>query len=95
MIKKYFIKENENLFKLLILIFVLFLSFILCEMLLRVYIVFKYNKLIENYNKFGHIREPLLGFELQPNIKNKYLDGLNTRYSTNSRGFRGNRENTM
>jgi lysophospholipase L1-like esterase len=58
----------------------------------RLFLRMKFGNPLETYHHFGYERQPLLGFEMTPNVRNKYAAGLLTTYSTNSQGFRGTEE---
>jgi lysophospholipase L1-like esterase len=69
-----------------------FLTLLFVEGICRVYFVVQHRSPESMYRKFGYEREPLLGFNMIPDIKDEYLQGVNTTYSTNSMGFRGKEE---
>lgn len=84
-----FVRIVKNI---LLQVLILSITLLVSELICRAYLIIKFDSPRSMYNNFGYDREPLLGFEMIPNVRDKFLPGIKTTYSTNSKGFRGKEE---
>jgi len=75
--------------KVLFISIIFLFCFFLLEGMLRVYLIARYDSPLVVMRKFGYDRQPLMGFEVMPNISNQYFPSIDTKFSSNSKGLRG------
>lgn len=84
------ISEKKKRILRISLVFIAVIAFI--EMGLRIVLQATHDLPIEAYRSLAMDRSALLGFELMPNQRNVFIKRMDTKFSTNSQGFRGTDE---